>query len=106
MQKDEGDSMVKKIFSVCFIICFTMIISLAICEEELPEDSMSPDYTPDNVKVPEESLEESIPPVNESEMNEEAELKNDEERENRDYNTFEGEINEIQNDEKALTRDE
>lgn len=99
----------REFLSVVLVICLCMLTGSVLYSEditeELPEDGMYPDYTPENVTVPEERLIEDTVPVNEPEIEEKDRLENDESDEDRDYNAFEGEINEIQADQKAITED-
>jgi hypothetical protein len=96
--------MKKIIFAVVAVCC--MILGQALYSDDIPEDGMAPDYTPENVTVPNETLNENIVPVNEPEIEEKNELENDESRENSDYNTVEGEIGEIQAGERSITSDD
>lgn len=95
----------KKFLITILIVCLCMFFGSVLYSDDLPEDGMDPNYAPEDVKVPDENLNENTIPVNEPEIEEKDNLENDESRENSDYNTFEERIGEIQSDQKATTEE-
>lgn len=90
----------KKFLGAVLIICLCMFFGSALYSDDLPDEGMDPGYEPENVTVPDERLNENTVPVDEPEIEEKNDLENDEDREDSNYNAFEGEINEIKADQK------
>lgn len=98
-----------KFLAIALVFSCCLFSGSALCIEDMPEPGMAPDYEPEDVGavssdiVAEEDLIKDTVPVNAPEIEENNDLVNDAAEENNDYNEFEGRIDSIQADEKAIT---
>jgi len=88
----------KKRLCVAVIVCLSVFNVYLVYADDYPDPGLDPNYQPENVTVGDENMTENTVPANESEVDEKDSLENDEAREDKDYDEFEGRAEEIQDD--------